>query len=135
MRKADNLPPYRAVVMKSGSLNFLEPSGPAQACYGRALPFSYDFSHGMYMYIIVEIYISNTFISLSLKITTLTIFIRKYRTPAFRNWKPTSCNTVNAPDVLCYIYIFKLITKLNNNTVNTPAVLLCIDFEACYMPV
>ena len=34
MRKADNLPPYRAVVMKSGSLNFLEPSGPAQACYG-----------------------------------------------------------------------------------------------------
>ena len=37
MRKADNLPPYRAVVMKSGSLNFLEPSGPAQACYGRAL--------------------------------------------------------------------------------------------------
>ena len=28
MRKADNLPPYRAVVMKSGSLNFLEPSGP-----------------------------------------------------------------------------------------------------------
>ena len=38
MRKADNLPPYRAVVMKSASLNFLEPSGPAQACYGRALP-------------------------------------------------------------------------------------------------
>ena len=28
MRKTDNLPPYRAVVMKSGSLNFLEPSGP-----------------------------------------------------------------------------------------------------------
>ena len=39
MRKADNLPPYHAVVMKSGSLNFLEPSGPAQACYGRTLPF------------------------------------------------------------------------------------------------
>ena len=37
MRKADNLPPYRAVVMKSGSLNFLEPSGPAQACYGRTV--------------------------------------------------------------------------------------------------
>ena len=37
MRKADNLPPYRAVVMKSGSLNFLEPSGPAQVCYGRTL--------------------------------------------------------------------------------------------------
>ena len=43
--KADNLPPYRAVVMKSGSLNFLEPSGPAQACYGRTLlllPCQYD---------------------------------------------------------------------------------------------
>ena len=39
MRKADNLPPYRAVFMKSGSLNFLEPSGPAQACDGRTLPF------------------------------------------------------------------------------------------------
>ena len=37
MRKADNLPPYHAVVMKSGSLNFLEPFGPAQACYGRTL--------------------------------------------------------------------------------------------------
>ena len=43
MRKADNLPPYRAVVMKSGSLNFLEPSGPAQACYGTALPFFYTY--------------------------------------------------------------------------------------------
>ena len=32
---------YRAVVMKSGSLNFLEPSGSAQACYGRALPLPY----------------------------------------------------------------------------------------------
>ena len=40
MRKADNLSPYRAVVMKSGSLNFLEPSGPAQACYGRTLLFT-----------------------------------------------------------------------------------------------
>ena len=37
MRKADILPPYRAVVKKPESLNFLEPSGPAQACYGRTL--------------------------------------------------------------------------------------------------
>ena len=28
MRKADNLPPYCAVVKKSGSLNFVDPSGP-----------------------------------------------------------------------------------------------------------
>ena len=33
------LPPSCAVVMKSGNLNFLEPSGPAQACNGPALPF------------------------------------------------------------------------------------------------
>ena len=37
MRKADNLPPYRAVVMKSGSLNFLEPSGPARPFYAYLL--------------------------------------------------------------------------------------------------
>jgi hypothetical protein len=32
------LPPSCAVVMKSGNLNFLEPSGPLQACNGTALP-------------------------------------------------------------------------------------------------
>ena len=35
------LPPSCAVVMKSGNLNFLEPSGPLQACNGTALPFIY----------------------------------------------------------------------------------------------
>ena len=38
MRKADNLPPSCAVVTKSGNINFLEPSGPLQACNGRDLP-------------------------------------------------------------------------------------------------
>ena len=42
MRKADNLPPSCAVVTKSGNLNFLEPSGPFQACNGTALPFYND---------------------------------------------------------------------------------------------
>ena len=37
MRKADNLPPYCAVVKKSGSLNFLDPSGPSMACNESAL--------------------------------------------------------------------------------------------------
>jgi hypothetical protein len=32
------LPPSCAVVMKSGNLNFLEPSGPLEACNGTALP-------------------------------------------------------------------------------------------------
>ena len=38
MHKADNLPPSCAIVTKSGNLNFLEPSGPVQACNGTALP-------------------------------------------------------------------------------------------------
>jgi len=38
-----NLPPSCAVVKKSGNLNFLEPSGPLQACNRTALPFTlYD---------------------------------------------------------------------------------------------
>ena len=41
MRKADSLPPSCAVVTKSGNLNFLEPSGPLQACNGTALPFTF----------------------------------------------------------------------------------------------
>ena len=36
-RKADNLPPSCAFVTKSGTLNFLEHSGPVQACNGTAL--------------------------------------------------------------------------------------------------
>jgi len=36
--KADNLTTICAVVMKSGNLNFLEPSGPLQVCNGTALP-------------------------------------------------------------------------------------------------
>ena len=39
MRKADNLPPSCAVVTKSGSPKFLEPSGPVQACNVTDLPF------------------------------------------------------------------------------------------------
>jgi len=35
-----SLPPSCAVVMKSGNLIFLEPSGPLQACDGTALPLS-----------------------------------------------------------------------------------------------
>ena len=37
MRKADYLPPSCAFVTKSGNRNFLEPSGPVQACNGTAL--------------------------------------------------------------------------------------------------
>ena len=37
VRKADKLKSPCAVVMKSGNLNFLEPSGPLQACNGTDL--------------------------------------------------------------------------------------------------
>ena len=43
VRKADNLTTFMcrcAVVMKYGNLNFLEPSGPLQACNGTDLPFT-----------------------------------------------------------------------------------------------
>ena len=33
-----NSPPFCAVFMKSGNLNFMEPSGPLQACKETALP-------------------------------------------------------------------------------------------------
>ena len=32
------------IVLKSGNLNLLEPSGPVQACNGIALPFFYSMS-------------------------------------------------------------------------------------------
>jgi len=40
VRKADNLPPSCAAIVKSGNHNFLEPSGPLQDCNGTALPFT-----------------------------------------------------------------------------------------------
>ena len=39
VRKADNLPPFCAVVTKSGNLNFLEPSRRVHACNGTDLRF------------------------------------------------------------------------------------------------
>jgi len=42
------------IVLKFGSLNLLEPSGPVQACNGIALPSIYIY---IYIYIIIYIYI------------------------------------------------------------------------------
>jgi hypothetical protein len=39
-RMLTTLPPSCAAVMKSGNLNFLEPSGPLQACNRTSLPFT-----------------------------------------------------------------------------------------------
>ena len=43
VRKADNLTTPCAVVMKFGNLNYLEPSGPLQACNGTDLPFLHTY--------------------------------------------------------------------------------------------
>jgi len=48
VRKADNIPPSCAVVMKSGNRNFLEPCGLLRACNGK---------HKLYtIYIYIYIY-------------------------------------------------------------------------------
>ena len=42
VRRAYNLANFKVpTVMKSGSLKYLEPSGPVQACNGIALPFTF----------------------------------------------------------------------------------------------
>ena len=48
MRKADNLPPYCAFVTKCGSLDFSEPCGPGQACYGTASPLPYEYRPNLF---------------------------------------------------------------------------------------
>jgi len=50
VRRADK--PYHLhvpIVLKSGSLSLLEPSGPVQACNGFALRLPYDTSHRNYV--------------------------------------------------------------------------------------
>jgi len=42
VRKTDNLPPSCAVVTKCANRNFLEPSGPVQACNGTVLPLPFS---------------------------------------------------------------------------------------------
>ena len=60
MRKADNLPPSGAVVMKSRNLNFLEPSGPLQACDGTALLFTMACNyHARVQLIVILLYIAS----------------------------------------------------------------------------
>ena len=49
-----SLPPSCAVVMKSGNLNFLEPSGHLQACDGTDLPLSIGYIRGHAVVQLVE---------------------------------------------------------------------------------
>ena len=59
------LPPSCAVVMKSGNLNFLEHSGPLQACNGTALPFNISLSSALRTSLQFSSYLpQNTFLSI-----------------------------------------------------------------------
>jgi hypothetical protein len=49
------LPPSCAVVMKSGNCNFLESSGPLQACSGTALPFPMLFLQRMVCVVLLHV--------------------------------------------------------------------------------
>ena len=60
MRKADNLPPSCAVVTKSGNLNFLEPSGPLQACNERFTFFYTQMIHKHINSLNIKIYVWQT---------------------------------------------------------------------------
>ena len=53
-----NVPPSCAVVMKSGNLNFLEPSGPLQACKGTVLPYFTSYWIISSLFTIIEFFIS-----------------------------------------------------------------------------
>jgi hypothetical protein len=67
------LPPSCAVAKKSGNLNFLEPSGPIQACNGTALPLPFKSSQ-IYNIFRVHLPISftpSTFVFLSPSLSNL----------------------------------------------------------------
>ena len=68
------LSPSCVAVMKSRNLNFLEPSGPLQACNGTALPLP---NHGYKLY--------NVRINFSTKSSLQTIFVCAKAPPVFKH--------------------------------------------------
>jgi hypothetical protein len=48
--------------MKSGNLNFLEPSGPLQACNGTALPLQKQAINALFYVVILVLYPCNAFV-------------------------------------------------------------------------
>ena len=138
MRKADNLPPSRAVT-KSGNLNFLEPCGPVQACDGAVLPFTLEhasalrdfdyFSVSVFNYIYCEI------------ATALTSYMNIF---VFRNVKPfllgrevTLFRRYIMP--LCVVYrfvIYFLLTLLQLGTAVAQWLRCCATIRkvACSIP-
>jgi len=118
--KADNLPPSCAVVTKSGSLNFLEPSGPSQACNGTALP--------LYIYICIllikryKLYkvlaCSTTFFQLSLFCAT---FFQLHTFMLFISYKTSSSQRVlDLPigllDMCFHLFIFCTLSSAMRST-------------------
>ena len=86
VRKADNPTLSCAVVMKSGNLNFLETSGPLQACNGTDLPLPFNLyvvhspiQNKKYLYIHFNQNVNDLFIFLRHTIKkNISIVIRSY---------------------------------------------------------
>ena len=98
MRKVDNLNTFMCqIVLKSGSLNLLEPSRPVQACNGIDLPFQ----------LLVSLSSSSSCVRLLplLRITstlsTISPSIRCFKTVA----TPDVTNPVSLPSVNCMYHI------------------------------
>jgi len=53
--------------MKSGNLNFLEPSGPLQACNGTALPFFLPFCYKLYLHVLL-VYLQLHYLSFDIEL-------------------------------------------------------------------
>jgi hypothetical protein len=97
VRRADNLATFmRRSVMKSGSLNLLEPSGPVQPCTGVALPL--PFTHLWLRFppiILSAIHAYRYFLNLGWHYE-LTMSLKDWRTSGWNTrwhciFRPTSC--------------------------------------------
>jgi hypothetical protein len=72
------LPPSCAVVMKSGNLNFLEPSGPFQACNGTTLTLPYFRWRNIQLYQLLHLGQELYGLNLSIKLRRATSFLKMF---------------------------------------------------------
>jgi len=90
VRKADNLPPSCAVVTKSGKLNYLEPSGPVQACNVTALPLPVLWSRGRIIHLKEIVYKSCIYQTVGDPLTSFLNLIHVQSSLKCGKWAATS---------------------------------------------
>jgi len=88
------LPPSCAVVTKSGNLNFLEPSGPLQACNGTALPY-------YYYYYWVQFILFQSYITTTITTTTTTAVTTTSATTTTATITITTTSTTDSTTEFC----------------------------------